>query len=70
MIDQKIIRDDIELVRGILKKRHMESAVNIDELVSVDGERRELIMKTDELRERRNRKSAPGRPGARTPRQT
>jgi seryl-tRNA synthetase len=57
MIDQKIIRDDIELVRRILKKRHMESAVNIDELVSVDGERRELIMKTDELREKRNRMS-------------
>jgi seryl-tRNA synthetase len=35
----------------------MESAVNIDELVSVDGERRELIMKTDELREKRNRMS-------------
>ncbi len=57
MIDPKIIREDIEGIRDLLKRRHMEKAVDIDELKSVDEQRRELITLTDELREKRNRVS-------------
>ena len=57
MIDQKIIRENIDLVRQLLKKRHMENAVDADELARVDEGRRNLIIRTDELREKRNRMS-------------
>ncbi len=55
MIDPKIIREDIEGIRDLLQRRHMEKAVDIDQLKNVDEERRELTTKTDELREKRNR---------------
>jgi len=55
MIDPKIIREDIEGIRDLLQRRHMEKAVDIDQLKKVDEERRELQTQTDELREKRNR---------------
>lgn len=57
MIDPRIIREDIEGIRDLLARRHMEKAVDVDELKKVDEERRELITRTDELREKRNRVS-------------
>jgi seryl-tRNA synthetase len=57
MIDPKLIRDDIESIRALLEKRHMSDAVNIDELKAVDEQRRELAIRSDELRERRNKLS-------------
>ncbi len=57
MIDPRIIREDIEGIRELLTRRHMEKAVDVDELKKVDEERRELITRTDELREKRNRVS-------------
>lgn len=54
MIDPKIIRDDIELIRKLLERRNMQGAVNVDELKAVDEERRALSLKSDELREKRN----------------
>lgn len=57
MIDPKIIRDDIESIRGLLDKRNMTGAVDIDQLKKIDEERRELNLKSDELREKRNRLS-------------
>ncbi len=57
MIDPKLIRDDIESIRALLEKRHMSDAVNIDELKAVDEQRRELVARSDELRERRNKLS-------------
>ncbi|MDR3238265.1 MAG: serine--tRNA ligase [Spirochaetia bacterium] len=57
MIDPKIIRDDIESVRRLLKARHMEDALDIDELARIDDERRRLILSADELREKRNKAS-------------
>ena len=57
MIDPKIIRDDIELIKALLKKRNMENAVDLDELKRIDEERRELSLKSDEIRERRNKLS-------------
>jgi seryl-tRNA synthetase len=57
MIDPKIIRDDIELIKALLKKRNMENAVDLGELKRIDEERRELSLKSDEIRERRNKLS-------------
>lgn len=57
MIDPKLIREDIESIRALLEKRHMSDAVNIDELKAVDEQRRELVARSDELRERRNKLS-------------
>jgi len=54
MIDPKIIRDNIELIRDLLQRRNMAGAVDIDELKAIDEERRTLILKADELREKRN----------------
>lgn len=54
MIDPKIIRDDIESIRKLLERRNMQGAVNVDELKAVDEERRNLSLKSDELREKRN----------------
>lgn len=57
MIDPRLVRDDLENVRGMLKKRNMESVVNLDELKRIDEERRAVIARADELREKRNRVS-------------
>ena len=57
MIDPKLIREDIESIRALLEKRHMSDAVNIDELKVVDEQRRELAIRSDELREKRNKLS-------------
>lgn len=57
MIDPKLVRDDLEGVRAMLKKRNMESAVDLDGLRRIDEERRAVIAKTDDLREKRNRVS-------------
>ncbi len=57
MIDPKIIRDDIDSVRALLAKRNMQGAVDIDQLKRIDEERRELALKSDDLREKRNRLS-------------
>jgi len=55
MIDPRIIKDDIEGLRALLRKRRMEGAVDLDRLKAIDEERRACMMKVDELREKRNR---------------
>ena len=57
MIDPKLIRDDIEGIRSLLEKRHMEKAVDVNALQDVDEKRREITIKSDDLREKRNRLS-------------
>jgi len=57
MIDQKLIRENPDYIRQILKKRRMESAVNIDRLLEIDTQRRELSGEGDSLREKRNKLS-------------
>ncbi|HNX25616.1 MAG TPA: serine--tRNA ligase [Spirochaetota bacterium] len=57
MIDPKIIRDDIDSIKVLLVKRNMQSAVDVDLLKSIDEERRELSLKSDDLREKRNKLS-------------
>src|SRR3990172_8355966 len=52
MLDPKIIREEPEIIRKMLKNR----AVNFgfDGLVQCDKQRRELIIKTDELRKKKD----------------
>ncbi|HSB50175.1 MAG TPA: serine--tRNA ligase [Nitrosopumilaceae archaeon] len=52
MLDPKILRENPDKVRKMLKDRAVE--FNIDSLFDVDKKRRELIIKTDELRKKRN----------------
>ena len=54
MIDPKIVRDNIDLVKHILKIRRMEDAVDITKLEDMDATRRQIIAKIDELRTMRN----------------
>lgn len=52
MLDPKLIRENPEVVRNMLKARNVD--FSLDELIKLDKERRELIIKTDELRKTRN----------------
>jgi len=52
MLDPKILREEPDKIRSMLKAR----AVNfdLDALIKIDKQKRELIIKTDELRKKRN----------------
>lgn len=55
MLDPKILRDNPDKIRKMLKDRFVE--FDIDALVDADKKRREFIIKTDELRKKKNRVS-------------
>ncbi len=57
MIDPRLIRENIDDVRASLRKRHMDNAVDLAGMQKLDEERRTLIGKADEIREKRNRLS-------------
>ncbi len=57
MIDPKIIRENIDFIAELLERRNMTKAVDVNELRAVDEKRRELSLKADELREKRNKLS-------------
>ena len=52
MLDPKIIKDSPQIIRDMLKARTVE--FNFDELIDSDQKRREFILKTDELRKKKN----------------
>jgi seryl-tRNA synthetase len=52
MLDPKLLRENPEKIRNMLEARDVKFP--LDELISLDKERRELIIKTDELRKKRN----------------
>src|SRR5512147_139326 len=52
MIKPKLLRDSPEKIRSMLKARAVEFP--LDDLISLDKQRRELIVKTDEFRKKRN----------------
>jgi seryl-tRNA synthetase len=54
MIDPKLIREDIEGIRELLKNRNMEKVVDLDALQKCEEQRRDHILKIDKLRERKN----------------
>lgn len=52
MLDPKIIKEKPQFIRDMLKARSVE--FNFDELIDLDQKRREFILKTDELRKKKN----------------
>src|SRR6267143_2404793 len=52
MLDPKILRENPDKIRKMLNDRNVEFP--LDELIKLDKSRRELIIKTDELRKKRN----------------
>ena len=55
MLDPKIIRDEPEMIRKMLKNRAVD--FNFDKMLELDKKRRDLIQETDELRKKRNQMS-------------
>ena len=52
MLDIRFIRDNAQAVQE--NARHKNYSVDIDQLIKLDDQRRELSLRADELRERRN----------------
>ncbi|MGC9022338.1 MAG: serine--tRNA ligase, partial [Dissulfurimicrobium sp.] len=52
MLDIKFIRSNINLIKKSLKDRNYN--LNIDELLDIDSQRREIIHKVEELKNQRN----------------
>jgi seryl-tRNA synthetase len=53
MLDAKILKENSQLVRDMLDKRNM-SDFPLDRLVALDRKRRELIVRTQDLRKKKN----------------
>lgn len=56
MLDPKLIKEKPEVIRKMLSDRNVQ--FDLDGLVSADSKRRELIIKTDELRKQKNQVAA------------
>ncbi len=56
MLDPKLIKEKPEIIRKMLADRHVQ--FDLDGLVNADSKRRELIIKTDELRKQKNQVAA------------
>jgi len=52
MLDPKIIKENPQIIRDMLKARSLD--FDFDRLIESDQKRRELIIKTDELRKKKN----------------
>lgn len=55
MLDIKYVRENIDEVREFLKARNND--FDLGPLLDLDGKRRELIAKSEELKTQRDRKS-------------
>ena len=52
MLDPKLLRDNPDKIRNMLEARAVKFP--LDDLISLDKQRRDLIVKTDEFRKKRN----------------
>ncbi|MGQ0605763.1 MAG: serine--tRNA ligase [Candidatus Nitrosotenuis sp.] len=52
MLDPKLIKEKPDIIRKMLADRHVQ--FDLDALVNIDSKRRDLIIKTDELRKQKN----------------
>ena len=52
MLDPKVIKENPEIIREMLKSRNVE--FDLDGLIDSDKQRREFILKTDDLRKKKN----------------
>ncbi|MGB2110625.1 MAG: hypothetical protein ACPHY8_01515 [Patescibacteria group bacterium] len=55
MLDIKIIRENPEMVQDIIEKRNL--TLDVQEFLQLDQKKRDLIVKTDELRTLKNKVS-------------
>ena len=55
MLDIKIIRNQTDLVKDIISKRNMN--LDVEAFLDLDAKKLDLIQKTDELRELKNKVS-------------
>lgn len=55
MLDIRYIRSNTEDVRSALRKRH--SSLNLDELLAIDQERRDVLLEVEDLKAKRNQAS-------------
>ena len=55
MLDMKMIRENPENIRNMLKDRSVQFDLNL--LLDLDKKRREMIITTDELRKKKNEMS-------------
>jgi seryl-tRNA synthetase len=55
MLDPKLLKEKPDMIRKMLKDRKVE--FDLDSLIDLDSKRRELIVKTDELRKKKNQVS-------------
>ncbi len=55
MLDLKIIRQNPELVKDVIKKRNL--TINLDEFLALDTQKNVLIKQIDDLRELKNKLS-------------
>ncbi|MEJ2261450.1 MAG: serine--tRNA ligase, partial [Nitrosopumilaceae archaeon] len=53
MLDPKMIKENPELLQKMLKERNVD--FDLDGLVDSDKKRREFILRTDELRKKKNK---------------
>ncbi|MEE8384056.1 MAG: serine--tRNA ligase, partial [Nitrosopumilus sp.] len=52
MLDPKLIKENPQIIQQMLKSRNIE--FDLDGLIDADRLRREFILKTDELRKKKN----------------
>ena len=54
MLDIKVIRENPDKVKAAMKSRNKDMDALVDEILAIDAQRRELIVKTDELKAQQN----------------
>ncbi len=52
MLDPKLFKENPQIIQEMLKSRNIE--FDLDGLIDADKQRREFILKTDELRKKKN----------------
>lgn len=57
MLDIKVIRENPEKVKAAMKTRNKDMDALVDEVLTIDAERRELMTKTDSLKQEQNEAS-------------
>lgn len=57
MLDIKVIRENPEKVKAAMKTRNKDMDALVDEVLAIDAERRELMTKTDALKQEQNEAS-------------
>jgi seryl-tRNA synthetase len=60
MVDIKLIRENPELVKRSIKNRNLK--IDIDKILSLDSDKRKILMEVEILKAERNRVSKQGKP--------